>query len=1190
MYLKRVELNGFKSFADRTELEFAPGITAVVGPNGSGKSNITDAIRWVLGEQSAKSLRGAKMEDVIFAGSETRKHVNFCEVSLVLDNEDKALNIEYSEVMLTRRLYRSGESEYYLNNQTCRLKDITELLMDTGIGKEAYSIIGQGKIDEILSSKAEDRRGVFEEAAGIVKYKTRKREAKKRLEETEQNLIRISDLISELEGQIQPLEEQAKTARQYKEYVKKLKDLNIQIYVHDIEKAYRDWQETERLKKEMENDQIDLNSKVNKIDSVIEEKRWNVAQLDKELEDLHKTLVTVSEKVEQTEGKREVLKEREKNQQLNKSQTLETIEKYMQKKSEINNQLETEKNKLDKIEAKITDFTEQLSKEEESLNQLISNHEADIESLKSEYFECLNQMATLRNELRHTDNTKESLNYRLDKLKIETEQLEGKKETVLSSKSDAELELSEIKQQNELLAEEYNNNILSEKEFLTKLKYIQNKLNEEQQKLNSLLSRSELLSEMQADFTGFQNGVKEILKLRDSDSLKGIKGAIAELLTVSKKYETAIETALGSSLQYIAVEKESIGREAIAYLKERKLGRATFLPLDVIKGRRLNNNDLVKISKVNGFIGTAIELIEFEQQYLSIVEYLLGQVIVTSNLKAANEIARILGYSKRVVTLEGDLVNPGGSMTGGSIQKKNVGLLGRQRELEELSQQIESIKKSVHNEKSNFDAVTSSLNKLNERLEELRLKNEQHKGKEQELNSQIQQLSYESKSINDRLTILNQDISQIQSDLNQAVLKEEEIINELNEKEQSEKELQNRITDAESLRKQDETDKQIMNQKVTGLKIELARVEQERDGSKLIIEKLMMDFNEINNTVELNQQNLIQLENDLTIQQNDQSNLSQDIQQIRIEKDLLQKEIEEKRLSRSRYLQEIESEQIGSKELRKNLQLVESGIHQYEVKLSRLDVELNNLLHQLSEEYEMSYEWAKENVEKIEDVKGAKEEVKQLKSKVQALGEVNIGAIEEYERVSERFNFLSTQRDDLIEAKATLYKVIEEVDTEMTKLFKESFEAIREQFHTVFSKLFDGGKADLILTDPDNLLDTGIEIIAQPPGKKLQNLALLSGGEKALTAITLLFAILRVKPVPFSVLDEVEAALDESNVIRFSDYLKEFCEQTQFIVVTHRKGTMEGADVLYGVTMQESGVSRLVSVKLEEKEKIAQMA
>lgn len=1190
MYLKRLEINGFKSFADKTNVEFVSGITAVVGPNGSGKSNIADAIRWVLGEQSAKSLRGEKMEDIIFSGCDSRKPVNYAEVSLVLDNQDKSLKVDFSEVMVTRRLYRSGDSEYYINKQHCRLKDVTELFMDTGLGKEAYSIIGQGKIDEVLSSKAEDRRGVFEDAAGIVKYKTRKKEAQKKLENTEHNLIRIYDLISELDCQIEPLEEQARVAKEYKEYSKRLQDLNIKIYVNDIETAYETWQKTEKLKKEATEIQVEYASQVNQIDASIEQKRWHINQIDKELEELHQKLVETSEKVEQAEGKKDVLSERNKNYETNRGNALETIEKLMLKKAEINTQLESEQNKLIEIETKIKDLTKQLLNEENSIQELLNNYESQVEIYKSDYFECLNDKSTLRNEISHINSSKERLYYKKDKVNNDKELIKNEIELINEKSENLKVVIDSLRSEIERLANEESDILNTYKNQQNKLEYVQNDLRDFQQKYNSLNSRQEILLEMQTDFSGYNYGVKEILKLRESKKLNGVYGAVAELIKVPKQYEIALETALGASLQNIVVESENVARQAISYLKEKKLGRATFLPLDVIKGKTLNSNDLDKLKKIDGYVGQAVNLIEIDSKYTSIGSFLLGQVIVATNLKVANEIAKTLGYSRRIVTIEGDIVNPGGSMTGGKVIKNKNNLLSRQREIDELKKQIDSFSAKIKEKQSSNEKIKADITNLKYQLEFVRKNLSDNKNNHQENQASYLQIEFEQKNVNERSISLQQDFDQILIDIDELDKNEEKLLKEIKENEFKEKDLQKKIDLAESIRKKDESAKEEMNKAITEIKVNLARINQEKEGSLSLVSRFEKEIYELISSIEEQQNILIQLENDLSNQKTDKDDMNAIIEQMKSERDKVQRLIDSKRKIRSEYSINIDNEQANSKDLRRDLKNIETELNKHEIKLSRVDAQLENLLKQLTEEYEMSYEWAKANIERIDNITEARNEIQRLKRAIQILGEVNIGAIEEYERVYERYNFLTTQKEDLVEAKDTLYQVIKEVDEEMIKLFSESFTSIREQFQIVFRKLFDGGNADLILTQPDNLLDTGIEIVAQPPGKKLQNIALLSGGEKALTAITLLFSILRVRPVPFSVLDEVEAALDEANVTRFSEYLREFCVNTQFIIITHRKGTMEGADVLYGVTMQESGVSRLVSVKLEDSDKVMQMA
>lgn len=1182
MYLKRLEINGFKSFADKTKLEFNNGITAVVGPNGSGKSNIADAIRWVLGEQSAKSLRGEKMEDIIFSGCDSRKPVNYAEVSIILDNQDKSLKIDFSEVMVTRRLYRSGESEYYINKQHCRLKDVTELFMDTGLGREAYSIIGQGKIDEILSSKAEDRRGVFEEAAGIVKYKTRKKEAQKKLENTEHNLLRIYDLISELDCQIEPLEEQAKVAKEYKEHSKKLKDLNIKIYVNDIESAYDTWKKTEKLKKAAQELQLKYGSQVNQIDASIEDKRWHINQIDKELEELHKNLVETSEKVEQAEGKKEVLSERNKNYEANRANALETIENLMLKKADINNQLEDEQKKLVNIETKIKELTQQLLNEETAIQELLNNYESQVEIYKADYFECLNDKSTLRNEMVHTKKLKEKYEYQRNKLKTDNELVLNEIESLTNKKKNIEIEANTLEKNIKNLHSEEQNIIDKYQSKKRSIEDIQNELRDIQQKHNSLNSRKEVLFEMQTDFSGYNYGVKEVLKLRESKKIHGVYGAVAELIKVPKQYEVAIETVLGASLQNIVVSSEGVARQAISYLKERKLGRATFLPLDVIKEKTINSSDLAKLEKVDGYIGQAVDLIEIDSKYTSIGSFLLGQVVVATDLKVANNIAKTLGYSRRIVTIEGDVVNPGGSMTGGKVEKRKNNLLSRHREIDELAEQLKLLSQKITNKQKTFEDIKSEILSIEDSTEGIRNKLVENKNLFQEKQANYSQVEFEQKRIIERANNLKQDFEQVNIDLKDLETKKLKLEDEISEKEKKEEELQSKIDLAESIRKEDESAKENMTKAITEIRVNLARINQEREGSFSLVNRFENEIYELISSIDKQQNILIQLENDLSNQINDKEGMNLLIEQTKSERDEVQKIVDNKRKVRSKYSIEIDTEQANSKDLRIDLKNVETELNKHEIKLSRIDAQLENLLNQLTEEYEMSYEWAKNNVERIDNISEARSEIQKLKRAIQLLGDVNIGSIEEYERVYERYNFLSTQKEDLVSAKDTLYQVIEEVDEEMVNLFSESFTAIREQFQIVFRKLFDGGNADLILTQPDNLLDTGVEIVAQPPGKKLQNIALLSGGEKALTAITLLFSILRVKPVPFSVLDEVEAALDEANVTRFSEYLREFCVDTQFIIVTHRKGTMEGADVLYGVTMQESGVSRLVSVKLED--------
>lgn len=1188
MFLKRIELIGFKSFADRTELEFVPGITAVVGPNGSGKSNISDGIRWVLGEQSAKSLRGAKMEDIIFAGSDGRKSVNYGEVSLTLDNSAGTLPVDYSEVTVTRRVYRSGDSEYSINKQTCRLKDITELFMDTGVGKEAYSIIGQGRIEEILSTKSEDRRGIFEEAAGIVKYKSRKKEAQRKLDETEQNLLRISDLIGELDDQVGPLGQQAEKAKQFKLLREQLKVSEISLYVHTIGSVHRQWEEANRSVETLGREQLELSSKVSQRDSQLEKKRWESKRLEEELEQLQAELVRLIEDTEKHEGMREVLKEREKNQHQNQDAYRASLDTLTHKAAERESEMEALQTLIKQLTEQLSGVQQTLKKEELKLQGVIGGLEQkDAEMLKADLLDLLNEMASHRNELRHLDQLQESSRHRLQRITNENRRWLEQKEAMEQNKQQVADKLDLLSQEIEKAVTQYQSHSRQFKEKQQLLAEVQQMWRKWQQKLDALISRRDTMQEMQSDFDGFFHGVKEVLRAREqAGGLTGIHGAVAELIQVPETYETAIEIALGGALQNIVVEDEAAGRRAIQYLKQRQAGRATFLPLNVIRPRTISDSEHQQITKQSGYVGIASQLVKYENKYQLIFSNLLGQVIVSETLEDANRIAAASGHRYRVVTLDGDVVNPGGSMTGGGVQKKTTSLLGRQRQIEHLAEEIESVKNQMKPLEQQESRLKEEITELEGLLDQLREQGESSRKNEQEASSELQQFVLELKNIDEHLSLYYQDRLIVDQELEKSANRYDECSKQLIELEKDHGQLQQQIAAAEQSRKVQESERDETSSRLTDLKVQAAKLAQEKETTlsqrhrvKAELEQLLLDKSQV-------QEQLDALVSGIETGQSEEQRLSEMLVALHRQKQSCGEQIEYKRAERHQFAQALEKEESEIRDLRHNLRKVEETLRQSEVKANRLDVELDNSLKKLAEEYELSYELAKQRYAEPEDVAATQNEVRELKRKITLLGDVNLGAIEEFERVTERLQFLTMQRNDLNEAKATLYQVIREMDIEMSKRFRETFEAIRSHFTVVFAQLFGGGRANLILSEPDNVLETGIEIVAQPPGKKLQNLSLLSGGERALTAIALLFAILRVKPVPFCVLDEVEAALDEANVARFAHYLREFSGETQFIVVTHRKGTMEGADVLYGVTMQESGVSKLVSVRLEEMDEL----
>ncbi|GAA4712902.1 chromosome segregation protein SMC [Brevibacillus fulvus] len=1185
MYLKRLELVGFKSFADRTEMEFVKGVTAVVGPNGSGKSNVSDSIRWVLGEQSAKSLRGAKMEDIIFAGSDKRKPLNYAEVTLTLDNSDRALDLEYSEVSITRRVYRSGESEYYINKRACRLKDIMELFMDTGLGKEAYSIIGQGKIEEILSTKAEDRRGIFEEAAGIVKYKNRKREAEKKLEETEQNLVRIHDIVSEINEQIVPLQEQAETAKQYKELHEQLVEHEISLYVQQIEATHAKWEEASAQVARLQEELVGYSTNVSKKDSDLEQARFHVSQLDQSLEELQQVLLQVSEETEKVEGQREVLKERLRNLSSNRQQTMEQMHRLTEKRQSVEEQLEEEQAKAEETKQRLAEAQGSLLAAEAEFSAMVQTLTDDVERLKGDYFEKLNEMAGLRNEIRHQQQLIETSQARMERVTQEKERLEQEEQSRLQRLAEQQRLLGEMEQAIADTLAAYKQLMERVREGQAQLEQARREVRHWEQRREANKSRLDLIKEMQAEFAGFQQGVKEILKAREK-GFAGIHGAVAELLVVPQQYETAIEVSLGGALQNVVVDNEAAGREAIAYLKKHHAGRATFLPLDVIRSRSIQAEDRRIIDQEAGVVGIASTLVSFDEKYRSIIESMLGNVIVTETLEQANRVARRCGYRYRVVTLEGDIVNAGGSMTGGAVKKNSANLLGRNRQAEELEAEMAEIERRIAEQNQRCETLQRKLADMEAEQEQLRSDGETKRLKEQELKSGLQQIEAEGRRITERLQLLTIDVNGFAREIEEADAKLQQLQEALQQKDAEEKALQATIQEAEAKRQEQLSHKEEMNERITGLKVLDAQVQQEHRSRLEQIERLRQERDTLLQEWEELNANLASFDELETTNQSTSKELEDKIAELRQDKERVAALIHERRAERASLFAVQQQMENETKELRKQLKAVEDQLHQEEVKANRFDVELDHLLNKLSEEYEISYDLAKQKYPPRAELAETQQLVNRLKKQIAELGTVNLGAIEEYERLSERFEFLHTQEADLNEAKEMLYQVIEEMDSEMSRRFKETFEEISEQFRDVFVQLFGGGRADLLLSQPDNLLETGIDIVAQPPGKKLQNLALLSGGERALTAMALLFAILRVKPVPFCVLDEVEAALDEANVARFAEYMHEFSAQTQFICVTHRKGTMESADVLYGITMQEGGVSKLVSVKLEDTKKL----
>jgi chromosome segregation protein len=1185
MFLKRLEVVGFKSFAEKSVIEFVPGVTAVVGPNGSGKSNITDAIRWVLGEQSAKSLRGGKMEDIIFAGSDSRKSLNFAEVTLTLNNEDHTLPIEYSEVSVTRRVFRSGDSEYLINRQPSRLKDIIDLFMDSGLGREAFSIISQGRVEEILNSKAEERRTIFEEAAGVLKYKTRKKKAEGKLNETQENLNRVNDILHELEGQVEPLMIQASIAKEFLEKKEELEKYEVALTVYDIEELHRKWETLSKQFEQHKDDEVKLSTELHKKEAHIEKTRDNINILDGAITELQSVLLHTTEELEKLEGRKEVLKERKKNATQNRSQLEKNIKEFSEKLTTLIEHKAEQEQIVSKLELEAGKLQEQLQEKREKFDLFSENIDGKIEELKSEYIDLLNDQASSKNEIKNIIQQLEQQEKRTSRLKVENEKFLEERLTTKEKKLALQTEIDQI--QNEIHKQVVNYRESQKKLDSLKQGY-QNQektLYQAYQFLQQSKSRKEMLEEMEDDFSGFFQGVKEVLKARGT-KLKGIEGAIAELVQVPKDFEVAIETALGGAMQHIVVDNEESGRLAIQFLKQHSFGRATFLPLTIIKGKSLSPAQQQMIKGHPSYVGVASTLIQYDSKYEDIVNSLLGNVVITKDLKGANEIAKLLQYRSRMVTLDGDIVNTGGSMTGGALKQKTSSLLSRKGELEELKKKLVDMEDKTTKLENQVKKMKHDVELQEQRLEASRNNGEKLRLEEQLLKGKFREVEIEEKNINDRLSLYDLEMKQFTDEAQSLSERKAKLEAKLLQYETDIERIDQSIIQLNEQRLSEKSSKESLVEDISDLKVAFAAVQEQYTHAKERLQFLVSQYNE-------NQEKLVVYTEDLSILNSEMTNSHSGEEQLEAaairklqDKNETIKLISAKREERLSLNSTLEDLEVEAKEIKRTLKGLNEALKDEEVKINRLDVELENKLAHLREEYLLSFEGAKEQYPLQIPIDEARKKVKLIKLAIEELGTVNLGAIEEYSRVSERYEFLLEQKNDLQEAKDTLFQVIDEMDEEMKKRFSQTFDQIRMYFEPVFQALFGGGRADLKLTNPEDLLNTGVEIVAQPPGKKLQNLGLLSGGERALTAIALLFAILKVRPVPFCVLDEVEAALDEANVFRFSQYLKRYSENNQFIVITHRKGTMEGADVLYGVTMQESGVSKLVSVRLEDSKEL----
>ena len=1180
MYLKRIEMQGFKSFADKTVLEFKPGITTVIGPNGSGKSNISDAIRWVLGEQSMKSLRGAKSEDIIFAGTQARKSLGFAEVSIVIDNNDNKLPIEYSEVTVTRKIYRSGETGYFINKVPCRLKDILELFMDTGIGKDGYSIIGQGKIDEILSNKSEDRRHIFEEAAGIVKYRTRKQESEKKLEQTKLNLLRINDILAEIEANIEPLKLQSDKAKQFLDLREELKSIEVGLFIYNIN-TYK-----EKLEQLVKDEDIITSqkeaedSKMEALQAFKEELRQVVDDITAQIENMQNIGFESSNKIEKINSEIGISNERIQNNNANK-QRLET--EILEVKSRIEELKEEQKQKLEKktnLTSNKEKFEKELAEKEAELAELskkLSAKELEIEDKKQIVQDNIDKKYELAAEINTQDVNYENLEKRKKQLKNEIDSVISELDSTRYGKNEISKGFYDIESKRNIAVEKLEKSVQAKEQNMQKLKQYEDEISKLTYTQRMKQARHQFLIETEKEKEGYNKTVKSLLVACDKDSSlnKGIHGVLANLISVEKEYETAIEMCLGQALQNVVTSTEQDAKKMIEYLRSNSLGRASFLPIASVQGKKLD-----KLTKMDGVIGIASDLVKCKKEYEQIILSLLGRTVVVEDMDTAIALAKKDKYSFRIVTLKGDIISSSGSISGGSLQTKTVNILGRSREIEDLEKELKKLEKQIADKTAEKEEYASSIGdsieetaKLEKELQEIEIIYATEKQKMVAVEENITRLE-------NRLAKLKEEVTQTEKQKEENRLLKEQKETEIQTLTQQIEEL-NKVIEEFALNNKD-NQKYIddLNFDITNLKISVTSFDESESSIEEMVERISQDIKNNEQSIENKNQNILAITEENTKLEQTITEYNNQIEQIKQEvtnSGTKVEELKQERIAKNEKLVNTENE-IQSQF--STLESLKEQIIKLDVKKTKLEQDLQQVVESLWNEYELTPN-STEEYQKPNNVATAQKQVNSLRNKIKDLGSINIDSIEEYKKTKERYDFMSEQRLDLENTASKLRKIIGDMTTTMQNQFKEKFELINKNFNEVFTELFNGGKAELILENEENILECGIDIRVQPPGKKLQNMMLLSGGEKAFTAIALLFAILKINPAPFCILDEIEAALDDVNVYRFAEYLKKFCKQTQFLVITHRKGTMEAGDSVYGVTMEENGISKLLSIKLK---------
>ena len=1175
MYLKEIEIQGFKSFADKTKVVFDQGVTAVVGPNGSGKSNITESLRWALGESSVKSLRGGKMPDVIFAGTESRKPLNYASVVVTLDNQDGFIKDAGQEIKVERHIYRTGDSEYKIDGKKVRLRDIHDLFLDTGLGRDSFSIISQGKVEEIFNSKPEERRAIFEEAAGVLKYKTRRKETESKLQQTQDNLDRLEDIIYELDNQIKPLEKQAETARKFIELDGQRKAIYLDVLVAQIQASKAELDLTEE---ELNQVQELLTSYYQKREELEEENQTLKKKrhdLQAEMSKDQSTLMDLTGLISELERKLALSKLETEQVALNQQEAQARLASLDEKRNALIQEKEEKEANLSQLEENLEVNTKELNRLEAELLAFSDDPDQMIEQLRERFVAFLQEEADVSNQLTRIENDLENSRQQTQK---QEEQLESLKEQLASAKfkaSEQEAALKSAKEEVQTLLANYQISAKQEEEQKQAYQSQQNQLFDRLDSLKNKQAKAQSLENILKNHSNFYAGVKSVLQ--EKNRLGGIIGAVSEHLTFDVRYQTALEIALGASSQHIIVEDEQAATKAIDFLKRNRAGRATFLPLTTIKARSISGQNQDVIASSPGFLGMADELVTFDAKLEAIFKNLLATTAIFDTVEHARDAARKVRYQVRMVTLDGTELRTGGSYAGGANRQNNSIFI--KPELEQLQKEIAQEEKLLRQEEENLKSVQEALNELSQTLETIKSQGEQARIQEQGLYLAYQQTSQQVEELETLLKLQEQELTNLRGGDWQAekekcqerlaiiVTEKQKLESEIEEIKSNKNAIQERY---QNLQEKISQERLLKTEMLGQKRYEVADIE--RINKEL--ENLNNEQEEIERLLQEKVDNLVKVDTELLAKQEAEAkSQKEEIQQGLIRKQFELDDIEGQLDDIASHLEQ--ARQQNEEWIRKQTRA--------EATKEKITDRLRYLQGQLTEEYQISYTEALEQANQLEDLTIAEQKVKDLEKSIRSLGPVNLDAIEQFDEVHERLEFLNTQRDDILSAKNLLLETITEMNDEVKERFKSTFEAIRESFKVIFKQMFGGGQADLILTEGD-LLTAGVEISVQPPGKKIQSLNLMSGGEKALSALALLFSIIRVKTIPFVILDEVEAALDEANVKRFGDYLNRFDKDSQFIVVTHRKGTMAAADSIYGVTMQESGVSKIVSVKLKDLE------